>query len=214
MDWDRLDEATIRQRLAQAQAYPPDDPYPAGLLNTPPQLAAVLVPFVRHQGRWHLLFIRRAENPHDPHSGQVSFPGGHSEDGESPTQTALREAEEELALAPHKVRLLGQMPRQRTISNYWITPLVGVLAWPVPLRPAPAEVSHFFLVPLAWLADPTNREIRVRKVATGLPPFSSVYYRPYQGEIIWGATARMVLRLLDILRGQGERPVLPTLAHE
>ncbi|HEY58925.1 MAG TPA: CoA pyrophosphatase [Anaerolineae bacterium] len=208
MDWERLDEATIRQRLTQAKAYPPDDPYPPGLLRTPPRPAAVLIPFVRHQERWHLLFIHRAENPHDPHSGQVSFPGGRSEDGERPPETALRETEEELGISPRMVRLLGEMPHQRTISNYWITPLVGVLSWPVPLQPAAAEVTRVFLIPLAWLADPANREIRLRETPAGLPPFPIVYYRPYQGEIIWGATARMVLRLLDILRGQGQRPTL------
>ena len=207
-DWDHLSETYIRQRLRQAAHYPPDDPYPRGILNTRPRTAAVLVPLVHQGGRWHLLFIRRAANPHDPHSGQVAFPGGGSEDGDGdPETTALRETQEELGIAPQAVRLLGRMPPQRTISNYWVTPVVGVIAWPLALRPATSEVTRAFLVPLRWLADPANYEVRLRQLPRPYLPLPVVYYHPYHGEIIWGATARMVVRLIHILRGGGQRPI-------
>ena len=210
LDWPHLDEATIQRRLAQAAAYPPDDPYPRALFRGAPRQAAVLIPLLREGGRWHVLFIHRAANPHDPHSGQVSFPGGQCEDGETtPEAAALRETREELGVPPEAVRLLGRMPRQRTISNYWVTPVVGVLAWPLALHPSADEVERAFWVPLEWLADPGHYEVRWRSLPPPLPPLPVVYYQPYQGEIIWGATARMVVRLMHILRGQGQKPVFP-----
>ncbi len=208
MDWAHLSEGEIQRRLQQATAYPPDDPYPQEILPPSARPAAVLVPLVRHPQGWHLLFIHRAENPQDPHSGQVAFPGGRAEAGDgSPEETALREAQEELGLAPQRVRLLGRMPPQRTISNFWVTPVVGALQWPLPLRPAQEEVVRAFVVPLSWLADPAHYEVRLRPLPAPHLPLPVVYYRPYQGEVIWGATARMVIRLIRILQGEGQRPV-------
>ncbi len=195
-----LTAAEIRRRLA---ALPPTsvNPYPEEALPGQPRPAAVLVPLLQQRGAWHVLFIHRAANHHDPHSGQVAFPGGQQEPGDATlVATALRETEEELGLPPQEVEVLGALPPHRTVTNFCVTPVVGRIPWPLPLRPAPAEVSRAFTVPLTWLADPAHRETRARRLRADLPPIQAVFFQPYEGEIIWGATARMVLTLLKALR--------------
>ena len=161
----------------------------------------MLVPLLQRAGEWHVLFIHRAANHHDPHSGQVAFPGGRQEPGDATlVATALRETEEELGLPPQEVEVLGALPPHRTVTNFCVTPVVGCIPWSLPLRPAPAEVSRAFTVPLTWLADPAHREIRARRLRADLPPIQAIFFQPYEGEIIWGATARMVLTLLKALR--------------
>ncbi len=116
--------------------------------------AAVLLPLVWWKEGWHLVFTRRTEVVEN-HKGQVSFPGGGCEVGEStPEQTALREAGEEIGLDPADVRLLGKLNEVLTITRYRVTPVVGVMPWPYAIRPEPAEVERVFTIPLDWLADP------------------------------------------------------------
>ena len=193
------DEEDIRRRLA-AFRRPPVDPYANWPLPGRPRSAAVLVPLFRQEGAWHTLFIHRAPHPHDPHSGQVAFPGGQQEPRDlSPVATALRETEEELGLSPRAVRVLGTLPPHRTVSNFWVTPVVGGIPWPLPLRLSKDEVVRAFAVPLAWLRNPAHRQTRTRYLRPDLPAVSSIFFQPYEGEVIWGATARMVLTLLEAL---------------
>lgn len=169
--------------------------------DRPAQPAAVLVPMFLQDGDWHLLFIRRAVHEHDPHSGQVSFPGGRQEPGDpSPEAVALRETQEEIGLMPEQVRVLGRLPRVRTVTNYLVVPVVARIPWPVVLKPSPEEVADVFTVPLSWLANPANRERRWRTLP-GRPPYPVFYFHPYgsKGHVIWGATARIVLALLAAL---------------
>ncbi len=198
----QLTPEEIRRRL---EAFPPQvvNPYPEEHLPGRPRHAGVLLPLLPQPEGWHLLFIRRTVNDHDPHSGEVSFPGGQAEpDDPSPVHTALRETEEELGLPSEQVTVLGSLPLHRTASNFWVAPVVALLPQPLALSPSPAEVARVFTVPLAWLADPAHRETRPRVVLPHLPPVQAVFFQPYQGEVIWGATARMVLTLLRAL-GQG-----------
>ncbi len=193
-------EETIRARL-QAFQRPPVSPYPEAGLPGKPRPAAVLVPMFWDGEDWRLLFIRRAANDNDPHSGQVAFPGGRTEpDDPSPVHTALREAEEEIGLAADDVRVLGALPLHRTVTNFWVTPVVGRLRWPLRLTPSADEVTRVFTVPLTWLRDPSHRETRERRLGAHLPVVKATFFQPYQGEVIWGATARMVLTLLDALK--------------
>lgn len=204
--WDRLTEDAIRERLADAARLPTENPYPAALVQGQPQPAAVLIPLLRQNATWRVLFIRRTRPPNDPHGGQVAFPGGRMEPGEhDPVQVALREAEEEVGLPPHRVHVLGQLRPQRTITNYLVTPVVGVIPWPYAVRRAEAEVARVFTVPLAWLANPRHYEIRRRVLPDGAT-LPVVYFAPYDGEVIWGATARMVMRLLEALDGHPRLP--------
>lgn len=157
--------------------------------------AAVLIPLVWHADEWHLLFTRRTERV-ESHKGQVSFPGGVCDEGEStPEETALREAEEEIGLDPGKVRVLGRLTSMITITNFRVTPVVGVIQWPTVFRIGEHEVARVFTIPINWLADRRNRwEFTMSGKNRSL-----IAYHPYDGELLWGATARMTVDFLKAL---------------
>lgn len=214
-----LTEAEIAARLAASGAPPGGDPPPGGdrpadapafgdalsdafasYLTGPARPAAVLVPLLRQAGAWHILYTRRSANLPE-HSGQVAFPGGRADPGDaSPEFTALREAQEEIGLRPQDARLLGRMRPYLTITNYRITPVVGVIPYPYPFTPADIEVSRIFTIPLAWLADPTHYEQRLRSLPAPHAPVPVVYFQTYDGEVLWGATAQMTLHLVQLLQ--------------
>lgn len=161
------------------------------------QPAAVLVPLVWENARWNLLFTRRTVDLAD-HSGQVSFPGGawEEQDGDL-EQTALREAREEIGIEPASVAVLGKMARFDMVSYFQVTPVVGVVAWPCVLNINASEVARAFIVPLDWLADPHNYQIRPRQFEG--QNFQIPYYSDYDGEIIWGATAQITQEFLHLI---------------
>ncbi len=157
--------------------------------------AAVLVPLVWHDDEWHLLYTRRTDTV-ESHKGQVSFPGGACDEGETtPEQTALREAEEEIGLDPKDVRVLGRISNMITITYFRVTPIVGVIRWPAVFRVGEHEVARIFTIPLGWLANPANRWEFTRPNTTR----SLIAYHPYDGELLWGATARMTVDFLKVL---------------
>jgi 8-oxo-dGTP pyrophosphatase MutT (NUDIX family) len=146
-----------------------------------------------------VLYTRRTESV-DSHRGQVSFPGGRIEDDdEGPEGAALREAQEEIGLPVEAVNVLGTLDSLLTVTQFLVTPVVGVIPWPYALRLNVAEVAVAFGVDLEWLADPSNLEVRQRQPLVPGPSVPVYYFRPYQDEIIWGATARITLDLLDAL---------------
>jgi 8-oxo-dGTP pyrophosphatase MutT (NUDIX family) len=160
--------------------------------------AAVLVPLLLDDGRWHLLFTRRTENV-ETHRGQVSFPGGRVEaSDDDAVAAALRETHEEIGVRPEDVRVLGQMDSLLTVTQYLITPVVGVVPWPYSLRPDPIEVAGVFLIPLDWLADPAHLERRTRPALAGGADVPVFTYAPYEGNVLWGASARITLDLLGL----------------
>lgn len=149
---------------------------------------------------WHLLYIRRAHKKSDPHSGQVAFPGGQSEPLDADREsTALREAFEEIGLAPRDVRVLGRMNEHHSVTNFKVTPVVGVVPWPYSFRVQITEVTHYFTIPLRWLADPTNHQLRYRRLADADAEVPVIYYRDFNGETLWGATARITMNLIATL---------------
>ncbi len=157
--------------------------------------AAVLVPLIWNEDEWHLLFTRRTERV-ESHKGQVSFPGGGCDEGENtPEETALREVEEELGINARQVRVLGRLTNMITISSFRVTPVVGVIQWPAVLRVGQDEVERVFTIPLTWLADSRNRwEFTMPGRRRYL-----IAYHPYDGELLWGATARMAVDFLKVL---------------
>ena len=161
--------------------------------------AAVLVPLYLNAGEWHVLFTQRTHLV-ESHKGQVSFPGGRVEpEDTSRVETALRETEEEIGLRRTDVTVLGQLDELLTVTQYHITPIVGVFPWPYSFVLSTAELSDVFGAPLSWLANPDNLEIQQREpIVPGrkIP----VYYLHYQGYTIWGATARMLLNLIEVAR--------------
>jgi 8-oxo-dGTP pyrophosphatase MutT (NUDIX family) len=166
--------------------------------------AAVLVPLVCWKDEWHLVLTRRTETV-EHHKGQVSFPGGGCEQGEStPEMTALREAREEIGLNPEDVRLLGRMNDVITITRYRVTPVVGVIPWPYQVRLEPAEVERLFTIPLLWLSDRSNWDEQPVEVDGIIRPFPVIRYQPYDGEILWGISARITHHFLTLLGLQNQ----------
>ena len=162
-----------------------------------PRCAAVLIPLTWFEDEWNLLYTRRTDKV-ESHKGQVSFPGGACDPGEqTPEQTALREADEEVGIHPQDVRILGKLSPMITISSFRVTPVVGVIPWPYAFRVENAEVARVFTMPLSWIADKSNRwEFK-------LPgrPYGLIVYHPYNSELLWGATAVMTdifLKVLDL----------------
>lgn len=166
--------------------------------------AAVLMPLTWREGDWHLVFTRRTDTV-ESHKGQVSFPGGGCDLKEtSAEQTALREAKEEIGLQVQDVRILGRLNDIVTITHYQVSPVVGVIPWPYEFMLSPHEVSRVFTIPLIWLVNPKNREEH-NATPTGAPhSFPVIIYHRYDGEILWGATARMTLELLRVIGMLGE----------
>lgn len=162
-----------------------------------PRQAAVLLPLFRYNDQWHLLFIRRSVHEHDRHSGQVAFPGGRTEPGDrDQVATALREAREEIGLEPDQVRILGCLPELHTVSHYLVTPVVASIPWPIPLILDASEVARVFSIPIDWLRRPENHRVRVWP-SDGHPDARDViFFEPYDGEELWGITARLTLNLL------------------
>ena len=198
-DLDSLSTDEIRARL-HAQAGTTFD-VPPELLSDDAREAAVLVPFVRKQDAWHIVFIRRTDHHSDRHSGQVAFAGGKRDAvDETLLDTALREAEEEIGLAPGDVEVLGHINHHHTISEFQVRPYVAAMPWPYRLKPDRVEVARIFTMPLQWLADESHYRIEHRQHPRSRRPWPVVYYDLYDGEQLWGATARMTLSLIDVLR--------------
>ncbi len=194
-----LTEETISHKLLEAieAAGPSSDGYAEIDLTDETRLkcAAVLVPLLWDTDQWHLLFTRRTERV-ESHKGQVSFPGGGCDEGEStPEETALRETEEELGIDRRQIRILGRLTNMITISSFRVTPVVGIIPWPTVLRVGQDEVERVFTIPLNWLADSRNRW---EFTMPGRKRFL-IAYHPYDGELLWGATARMTVDFLKVL---------------
>lgn len=153
--------------------------------------AAVLVPIINYGDRLQVLFTQRALHLRH-HPGQISFPGGRIEPGESSSIAALREAEEEIGLLPSAVELLGHLPLQSTSTGFTIQPWVGLLKpqrrWILQVD----EVAGVFEVPLTHFLQQENR------YQFSLPlrgKVQQLHAMPYQDKFIWGATAAILHRL-------------------
>lgn len=195
---DSLTLTQIMERLKTDSANTSDLP-----LKTPAseyKKASVLIPFVRKNNQWHVLFIRRADSDRDRHSGQVAFVGGKADEtDETEIHTALRETQEEIGVDPEHVIVLGQIGSHFSVSSFQITPIVATLPWPYDLTLEVAEVSSTFTIPLKWLADSDNYEVRDRQPPEFDKPIPVVYFKEYEGEILWGASAKMMVSLIRAL---------------
>lgn len=204
-------ESYIAKRLSEAQQTHHEESRLWDFVTNSPRPAAVLIPLFSDQtsskedSGWQVLLTRRTNSVAE-HQGQVAFPGGRADPSDTtPEMTALREAHEEIGLDPTKVRILGRMQSIHTISNYVVTPIVGVIPWPVSFQLEESEVGRVFSIPLIWLADPNHHEIRSRTIPQ---PFNSIfheesfpviYFHPYKDELLWGVSAEITVRLVEIL---------------
>ena len=189
--------ARLRARGCRAEPFAePDSPSP----RHPLRRAAVLLPLYHHEGAWHLIFIRRAEHQQDRHSGEVGFPGGRWQAADpSCTATALREAEEEIGLPRSQVDLLGELRPLRTLSHFLVTPVVGCVPWPQALKPEPREVARIFSIPLAWLVRPDRHRLLTYPTPDHPEARELVFFDEFDGERLWGVSARMTLDLIACL---------------
>jgi 8-oxo-dGTP pyrophosphatase MutT (NUDIX family) len=161
--------------------------------------AAVLLPLLCDGDQWQLLFIRRTELVQD-HKGQVSFPGGAFEPEDASLEaTALRETWEEIGIPAQEINILGKMPVFSSVSNFAITPVVGQIPWPCPLNLEPAEVSRVFTIPVEWLANQANWSEKPYVRPNGRQD-KVIFYNHYDGELLWGITARITLDFLHLLQ--------------
>ncbi len=161
--------------------------------------AAVLVPITDRSEPGVILTRRPAWLR--SHAGQVAFPGGKIDpEDESVVAAALREAEEEIALPPQQVEILGTADDYHSGSGYRITPVIGIVAPDLPLKAHPEEVEEWFEVPLAILFDRANYAV---KQVEWQGQMRSYYDMNWQGRRIWGVTAGIIANLSRRLLGDG-----------
>ncbi len=157
--------------------------------------AAVLVAFVDRPHPTILLTRRQAAMR--KHSGQVAFPGGRADPEDADLiETALREAEEEVALPRAAVTVVGMVPVYGTVTGYRVTPVLAVIPPDLPLVPQPSEVARVFEVRCDHLFDPVMQLRRVVEWDGGTRHY---YEIAFDGERIWGATAGIIRNIGALL---------------
>ncbi len=160
--------------------------------------ASVLMPLVMRENLWHVLLTKRPM--HMPsHPGQVAFPGGRTETGETPCQGALRETHEEIGVVAHDINLLGRLPSFDAVSEYRVTPFVGLLSPKASIVPDPNEVDDVFEVPFAFFMNTDNH---VRREVEFDGERHIIYDMPWPSKAntvhnIWGMTAMIIYRLYE-----------------
>jgi 8-oxo-dGTP pyrophosphatase MutT (NUDIX family) len=159
--------------------------------------AAVLIPLLLKEDGLSVLLTQRTNHLRD-HAGQISFPGGRMDPEDlSPDDTALRESQEEIGLDPKRVEIIGYLPQYLTVSGYSVTPVVGLVQPQAEYVLDEFEVADIFEVPLHFLLDPANHQVRLWQSEQGGRRF---YSMPYENRFIWGATAGMLRNLYHLLK--------------
>lgn len=157
--------------------------------------ACVLIPLIRKNGGWSILFTRRAENL-AAHSGQIAFPGGAAEGAESLEEAAVRETEEEVGIPRSAVELIGRLDDVITHSGFLVAPFAGVIHEPLDYVMQESEVVEVFEVPVEALLDIRNPEVRYVPFRAKQYPAYFYHYDAYE---IWGLTGRMLKAFLDLV---------------
>ena len=149
------------------------------------------------EGELHLLLNKRSETVED-HKGEVSFPGGRMDEGDgSLLDTALREAHEEVGVRPEDVRVLRRLDDVNTSTGYLVTPFLGAITEDYPFVVSAVEVAELVEVPVSALVDGSTTRDETR-FEDGVPVSRPNY--AHGGHLIWGATARIVTGLLELVR--------------
>jgi 8-oxo-dGTP pyrophosphatase MutT (NUDIX family) len=181
-------ETALKKLLAQRQK--------RYITDTSRLPSAVLIPIYKKDGQYHIVFIKRTTTV-KTHKGQISFPGGMRDTHDKTLlDTALRESLEEIGLRKEDIQVLGELDDEvTTTSNFIVTPFVALIPWPYQFTPEKAEVNEIIEVPIPALLEkdclkPDTEVLNGKKVD------SFAYH--YRGAVIWGATARILNKLLDI----------------
>lgn len=197
---ERLTPQSLRQRFASPPVWTPEILKERRFVDRPPAEAAVLVPLVMRE-ELSLILTERGQHL-SSHSGQIAFPGGRCDDTDADViHTALREAEEEIGLAPAHVEVLGTLPVYVTGSAYSVTPVVALVQPGFELQPNPGEVADVFEVPLSFLMNPAHHRLHKALFEGDERQWLSM---PWTCEMdreryIWGATAGMLRNLYRFL---------------
>lgn len=158
--------------------------------------AAVLVPLFNKEGNCHLLFTKRTDQV-KYHKGEISFPGGMvDEDDLGLENTALREAFEEIGLKKSDVQIIGALDDIVTVTEFIVTPFVGLFPYPYPFETSPVEIAELIEVPLSFLLTEENFNERE---TTRMGRKEIIYAYQYGEHTIWGATARILKQFLDLI---------------
>ena len=158
--------------------------------------AAVLIPLIRKNDAWYVILTMRS-SALKHHPGQIAFPGGKQDESDaSLTDTALREAREEIGLPQDIVEILGHLPSHETVTGFTVTPVVGLVTQDFAEKPEPGEVAEVFSVPLDFLMQVQNFQVQSRRWRGKRRYYYTVPYGPYY---IWGASARMLRVFADAL---------------
>jgi 8-oxo-dGTP pyrophosphatase MutT (NUDIX family) len=152
--------------------------------------AAVLISVTDRDEPGVILTVRREHLR--THAGQIAFPGGRLDPGEDAISAALREAYEEILLDPATVEVIGSIEPYHTVTDYRVTPVIGVIQPDLPLEPQEHEVADWFEAPLSHLLDPANQ---VRRSALFRGRTRHYYEIDWNGRRVWGATAAMIVNL-------------------
>ena len=189
----------LRTRFAQPPQWSPEYMSEKRFTTREPSDAAVLVPIVLREQPTVLLTVRSAKL--STHSGQVAFPGGKRDPQDvSAEATALREAHEEVGLAPKNVEVLGRLPVYVTGTAFNITPVVALVRPQPSYFPNPGEVADLFEVPLSFLLNPAHHERHAMQwQGVDREWFAMPYQDGEQQRYIWGATAGMLRNLYRFL---------------
>lgn len=180
-----------------AQAESPPSPALLALLDAPAREAAVLLGLVERPSGWNVLLTERAAHL-EHHPGQVCLPGGRLSGLEDPVAAALREAWEEVGLAPSAVEVAGRMSPHITGTGFLVTPVVGFIAGEFRPQPDAREVADVFEVPLDLLRAPDAFAVGHReRFGTRF----RTYELHFEGHYVWGATAVMLRRFIEIING-------------
>ncbi len=172
--------------------------YGADEVDAPLTPAAVLIALVERDAGLSVILTRRADTLRR-HTGQIALPGGRRDPGETPWQTALREAHEEIGLEPAYVSVAGLSSPYRTGTGYLITPVVGFVRPGFSLMANPDEVADIFETPFGFLMDPKNHEQHERELPSG--ETRRFYAMTHEQRFIWGATAGILHALYERLYG-------------
>jgi 8-oxo-dGTP pyrophosphatase MutT (NUDIX family) len=166
--------------------------------------SAVIVLLFCREGEYHICFAERSDEVNF-HKGQICFPGGTWEPGDaSLLDTALREAKEEIGLNAEDVEVLGELDDNLTVTtSYVICPFVAFMPDPYPFKLDHREIKEIFSIPLSALVDKAVfREEQQTYDGKTIP----VCFYEYEGHVIWGATARILKRFIELLSSEGEAP--------
>jgi 8-oxo-dGTP pyrophosphatase MutT (NUDIX family) len=204
---DRLTPQALRDRFRHPPVWTPEHSVEKKFFDRQPAPAAVLLPLVM---RDELTLLLTERSTHlSTHSGQIAFPGGRTDEtDQDAVDTALREAQEEIALPRHHVEVLGTLPTYVTGSAFIITPVVALVKPGFELQPNPGEVADVFEVPLSYLMNPAHHRRHETEFDGVLRQWLSMPYNDPMGQLagseareryIWGATAGMLKNLYRFL---------------